>query len=111
MKECYPVGTAEYAVAHIIDHEPDYNWWVGHVLRKRTSIISSVKQINAIYLKLTHKFSIEVLKIVAEAISLDENNSDTIWQQVIAKETKNVRASFKILAKGGKPLSGYHKIR
>ena len=56
MKECYPVETAEYEVAHGIYHKPAYNWWVGHVLRKRDLIISSVKQRNIKYLKHTHTF-------------------------------------------------------
>ena len=41
-----------------------------------------------LYLKLTHKFGIEVPKTVAETINLDENNGDNLWQEVIAKEMK-----------------------
>ena len=44
LKECYPVETAEYAVLQKLDHEPAFNWWVKHVLRKRDRIISKVKQ-------------------------------------------------------------------
>ena len=98
-------------VAQGIDHKPDYNLWVGHILRKRDSIISAVKQRNARYLKRMHKFGIEETNMVAEAISLYENNGDTLWLESIAKEMKNVRAALKIIAEGGKPSSGYHKIR
>ena len=65
---------------------------------------------NARYLKLAHKFGNLGPKKVAEAIALDENNGDTLWQDAIAKEIKNVRAAFKILAEGSKPPPGYQKI-
>ena len=70
-----------------------------------------MKHRNDKYLKRTHKFDIEVPKTIAEVIALYENNGNTPWQEGIAKEMKNVRASFKILSKGGKPPPGYHKIR
>ena len=80
-------------------------------MRKRDRIISSVKQRTVKYLKRTHKFGIEVPNTVAEAIALDENNGDTLWKDSIAKEMKNVRAALKIRSEGGKPPSGYHKIK
>ena len=36
IKEYHLVQTAEFAVAQGIDHEPDFNWWVKHVLKKKT---------------------------------------------------------------------------
>ena len=42
---------------------------------------------------------------------MDENNGNTPRQKAIAKEMKNVRASFKILSEGGKPPPGYQKTR
>ena len=40
LKECYPVETAEYEVLQKFDHEPNFNWWVNHMLRKQDRIIS-----------------------------------------------------------------------
>ena len=111
MNECYPVETEEYTVARGINHEPDYNWWVGHVMCKRDFIILDMKKSNAKYLKHTHNFGIEVPKTVAEDIYLYENNGDTPCKDEIAKEMKNVREAFKILAESGKPPPGYQKIR
>eukprot|EP01082_Thalassiosira_pseudonana_P011160 g10259.t1 g10259 contig4:1534300-1534839(+) len=71
IKESHPVQVAEYAVAAGIDHEPAFNWWVRHVLKKRDRIIAQVKQRNARYLKKTHKFGIEMPKSVQEALELD----------------------------------------
>ena len=36
LKESHPVQTAEFAVAQGIDHEPAFDWWVKHVLKKKT---------------------------------------------------------------------------
>ena len=35
LKESHPVQMAEFAVAQGIDHEPTFNGWVKHVLKKR----------------------------------------------------------------------------
>jgi hypothetical protein len=40
LKESHLLETAEYAVTQGIDHEPAFNWWVPHVLKKRARIIS-----------------------------------------------------------------------
>jgi hypothetical protein len=37
-EESHPIETAEYAKILGIDHEPAFNWWVPHVLRKRDRI-------------------------------------------------------------------------
>ena len=110
-KECYPIETAEYEVAQVINKKPVYNWWVGNVLRNRDAIILAVKQRNAKYLKRTHKFCIEVPKTVAEAISLDEKNGDNLRKYTIAKGMENTRAALKIISECGKPPPGYQKIR
>ena len=53
-------------------------------LEKRSRIISCVKKINALYLKKTHKFGIEVPKSVAQAYAVDENNGNTLCADTIA---------------------------
>ena len=62
LKESHPLETTEYAVTMGIDHEPAFNWWVPHVLRKRDRIISAVAKCSARFLKRTHKFGIESKK-------------------------------------------------
>ena len=34
LKELHPLMVAEFAVVQGIDHEPAFNWWVKHVLKK-----------------------------------------------------------------------------
>ena len=64
LKESHPIETAEYALTKGLDHEPAFNWWVPHVLRKRDQMISLVRRRTTRYLKRTHKFGIEIPKTV-----------------------------------------------
>jgi len=65
---------------------------------------------NRRHLKRTHKFGIEVLKTVNEALKLDRKNGNTLWADAIAKEMKEVRIAFNILPDGHVAPNGYQKI-
>ncbi len=93
-----------------IDHEPAFNWWVPHVLKKRDRIISMVKGRSARYHKRTHKFGIAVPKTVRDAQELDRQNGNTLWVDAIAKEMKDVRKAFNILPDDKAVPIGYQKI-
>jgi hypothetical protein len=94
-----------------IDHEPAFDWWVPHVLKKRDWIILLVRKRTTRYLKRTHKFGIEVPKTVKEALALDRKNGNTLWADAIAKEMKEVCIAFNILPDGRSAPIGYQKIR
>ena len=89
--------TAEFAVVQGIGHEPAFNWWVKHVLKKRDRIIAGVRKWQTKYLKKIHKFGIELPKTVEEALALDAKNGNTLWADAISKEMENVRAAFEVL--------------
>ena len=110
LKESHPLETAEFAVTAGIDHEPAFNWWVPHNLKKRDRIISMVKRRSARYLKRTHKFGIEVPKTVAEARDLDRKNGNTSWKDAILREMKEVRKAFEVIPDGQSAPIGYQKI-
>jgi hypothetical protein len=110
LKESHLIETAKYAKILGIDHEPAFNWWVPHVLRKRDRIISLVRKRNPRYLKRTHKFGIELPKTVKEALELNKKNGNTFWADAIAKEMKEVHVAFKILLDGQSAPIGYQKI-
>jgi hypothetical protein len=110
LKESHPVKTAEFAVTAAIDHEPAFNWWVPHVLKKHDHIISMVKRRSARYLKLMYKFGIEVPKTVNEAHDLNRKNGNTFWTDAIAKEMKEVHKTFKIVPDNQAVPIGYQKI-
>ncbi len=90
VKESQPLQLAEYTISMGVDHEPSFNWWVPHMLRKRDSIIALVKKRSARYLKHMHKFGIEFPKTEEDALEFDKHNGNTLWADVIAKEMKNV---------------------
>ena len=85
---------AEYAVANNIEEEPAFKWWVKDTLRKHNRIVSKVK---AKYWRTTHKFGIEVPKLVTEAYTIDQKTGTRLWTDAIAKEMKNVRVAFEKL--------------
>jgi len=99
LKESHPIEVAKYAKIIGIDHEPVFNWWVPHILKKRDRIISLAKKRYPRYLKRTHIFGIKVPSF-KEALKLDKKNGNTLWADAIAKEMKDVRVAFKILVDG-----------
>jgi hypothetical protein len=109
-KEFRPLETIEYAMTLGIDHEPAFNWWVPHDLKKRDHIISLVCKQTTRYLKGTHKFGIEVPKTVKEALALDRKNGNTLWVDAIAEEMKEVCIDFNILPDRHSAPIGYQNI-
>jgi hypothetical protein len=64
------------------------------LLKKRSRTISSVTKH---YHKWTHKFGIEVPKSWDDCVRLDKKNDNTLWQDAVSKEIKNIRIAFNIL--------------
>ena len=100
LKESHPVECAEYALSQGLMNEPDFNFWVGFVLKKLERIILLVRKRNTRNLKRNEKFGISLPKNVKEALQLDKENGNTLWADAIATEMKNVKVAFKILDDG-----------
>ena len=64
LKEAHPVQRAEFAIVQKIDHDPAFNWWVKHVLKKRDRKTASIRKWQTRYLNRSHKFGIDLLKTV-----------------------------------------------
>jgi hypothetical protein len=94
LKEGNPVEVAEYAVPRNLLDAPDFVWWAPHVLNKLIRIIAAVTKR---YYNLTHKFLIEFPKSWDDCVRLGKENDNTLWQDAVRKEMKNVRIAFKIL--------------
>ena len=43
VKNSYPVHIAEYAVQHCIAGDPEFAWWIRHVLVKRNCVVGKLK--------------------------------------------------------------------
>ena len=91
-----------------IHDEPAFLWWVPHVLRKASRLLSKVK---TLYHKNNLKFGIEVPKSIRDDILLDKENRNTFWLDAISKEMTNVKIAFKFLGKDAHPPPGYKQIR
>jgi hypothetical protein len=94
LKEINSVEVSEYAAAKIFLDAHDVVWWAPHVLKKRSRISAYVTKR---YHQCTHNFGIEVPKSWYDCVILDKENDNTLWQDAVRKEMKNVRIAFKIL--------------
>ena len=94
LKESYPIQVAEFAVARGVDKMPAFAWWVNFTLKKRDSIIASVRSRIA---RTTHKYGIEIPTSWKHAKEIDVRNHNRLWQDALAKEMKNVGVAFNIL--------------
>ena len=107
LKESNPIEVAEFAVGRDIDQEPAFHWWVPFTLKRRDRII---KAVNKRYAKRDHKFGIRIPKSYQEAVELDRDNGNTLWQDAISKEMAAVRVAFAVLDDDTKIPPGYQEI-
>ena len=75
LKESNPVEVVDYAIAHGIDNEPAFAWWVPFTIKRRNRIIAAV---NKRYDKRTYKFGIEIPKTYEDCIRLDKESGTTL---------------------------------
>ena len=82
------------------------------MLRKRDQIVAKFRQRGAKkYVKTMMKFGIECPKTVDQDLALDKKNGNTLWDDAIAKETKNTQIAFDIREKWDPPTVGHHFIK
>ena len=73
MKESYPIQVAEFAVTRGVNKIPTFAWWVDFTLKKRDSIIASVRSRIA---RTTHKYGIEIPTSWKHAKEIDACNKN-----------------------------------
>ena len=73
--------TAELAVVHEFDHEPD-SIGGSSMFLKCNKIIALVRKILDGYLKRNHKFGKKIPMTVEQALALDTKNGNTFWQML-----------------------------
>ena len=100
-----------YAVSQNLQLEPAFNWWVNATLKQRERIIKQVKKRKAArYLKKNKMFGIRLPKNAEEAKIIDTINGNTLWQDAIAKEMKDVCPAFQILPSGERAPRDYQYV-
>ena len=57
-----------------------------------------------------HKYGIRIPKSYAEACEIDNENGNTLWQDAIAKELKNVCVAFELYEGNPEELIGYEQV-
>ena len=77
-----------------------------YTLKKRDCIIALI---NYRVTKQDHKFGIKILKDIKEALKLDQDNVNTLWQDAYKKEMFQVGVAFKILRDDEHIPVGYKK--
>ena len=77
LKESHPIQVSEYVTALHLEKEPAFSWWAPYTLKKRDRIIESI---NHRVIKSDHKFGIKIPRNVKEALKLDQENENTLWQ-------------------------------
>ena len=108
IKESNPIEVTEAAISFKHDMEPELNWLVQKVIKKRDQIIGKLHVATCSKGKM--KFCIDIPGTVKDAVSIDEDNGNTLWKNAIKLEMKNSRVDFKICEKVEKTLVGHTKI-
>ena len=95
----YPIEMAEYAVSRKISDEASFCWRVPFTLRKRYRIVSSIC---ARIASSNYKYGIKIPKTINEALTLDSENGNTLWQDSIDIKMNTILPAFDILPYGEK---------
>ena len=106
MKNSNPVEVEQYAIDNRIDHEPAFDWWAQDIIKKKKRLI---KMSQSHRLRTGYKFGLRVPNSVEEALEIDRERGDTLWQDAINKEMTNVRIAFDIRSDRTAP-PGYLRI-
>lgn len=84
---------AEYTVRAGYQNEPAFAWWYRTAIKQRDAIINKVSS----RVRKHSNFGIAIPNNYQEAAELDRSNNNTLWQDAIKKEMKNVEVAFKFL--------------
>ena len=106
LKESNPVDVAEYVTARNLDDEVAFAWWVPYTLRKKATIIASVK---ARARRKTHKYGIEIPTSVEDAMRIDKENGNTLWMEALALEVGELWVALQLVPDGEPLPPGYIK--
>jgi len=98
VKQSNPIEMAEYAIANKISDEPTFVWWVPDIMWKKNHTVNKLK---TKYWRTSHKFGIEIPKLVKHALQINHKTGTDHWQCAIEKEMKNIHIAFQKWDGGG----------
>jgi hypothetical protein len=106
-KDSYPLHVAEHLIKNGISEKPSFKWWILFVLKKRDRMMSKTK---ASCWTRTHKHGLEIPKNHADCVRIDNENGNTLWQDVVKEEMKTVRPAFEAYKGDVKDLIRHQSI-
>ena len=92
LKDSCKMQLVDYSKVNDLINEPEFSWWCPGYLWKRRRMISNIK---SCYWK-THKYGTQVPKLVEEAVRIDKDNGNTLWQD----SKDNNRITFDVREEG-----------
>lgn len=124
----HPTELAEYLVMCNLEDDPALAHWVKEIRKIQAQVLANVRRRVAATRKKAkkkkkfvpgerEKFGVIIPRTVEEALRLDAENGNHLWQQAIEKEMTNVRIAFEEFTggtlddvKARKKLVGYQRI-
>ena len=106
IKESNPIEVAEYAIANNLCNEPAFAWWVRTAMKQKKRIINKVSR----RIRKNSKFGVKIPQDWDEAVYLDRENGNTLWQDAVKKEMTNVEIAFNFLDNGERIPIGFKEI-
>ena len=104
VKSSNSIELAEFTVSNKLSDEPAFKWWINSTLKGRNKLINKFKTTIA---SKKIKFGVEVPSTIEEALRLDLENGNKLWQETIAKKMANSRVTFQILEADDQPPVGF----
>jgi hypothetical protein len=105
LKETNGVEVTQYAMDNRLLEEPAFAWWAPHYLKKTHRLIKLSK---SRCIRKGYKFGIRLPNSIKEALALDRENGNRLWEDVILKEGGGVRIEVK---ENSKPPPGYKEAK
>ena len=88
-------------------NEPNFRWWMHKELNKHDRFVKRVKSRNR---NNKFKFGVGVFLIVEDALWIDWENGNTLWNDYIGKYMKNSRVSLNSIDRDNHAPVGYKEI-
>ena len=108
LKKDNPLKNAQCAINNKIDNEPAFDWWAREVLKRSSRMIGKTK--TRACARTGYKHGIKMPNTVEDALCLDEENGNDLWQKAFEKERTKVKVALKFTPEGEKAPPGYKKI-
>ena len=85
-KDLHPIPLANCAISNDLQEEPAFDWWLPCIHEKRKAVVNKVK---SKCFQRTHKHRLQIPETWKEALEMDKEDGDHLWEEAIEQEMKN----------------------